>query len=68
MESYEWVRASAEARGDDLLDGGPLTAGDLSRLMLAVSEAAEHYARLYTDARERLLAAAPAGPVELPAS
>ena len=56
VESHAYLAALAEARDDDLLDGGTLSTGDLQRIMLAVSESAERYAARYVEAREREVA------------
>lgn len=55
----------ATARGDDLLDGGSLTSGDLQRMVMAVSEVGERYASMYREARERAPRLAPEAPREL---
>ncbi|MCL5108396.1 MAG: hypothetical protein M1401_05965 [Chloroflexi bacterium] len=44
----------AEARGDDLLDGGTLDPEDAQRGLLLVSEAARQYQQLYEDYLRRL--------------
>ena len=51
VESYEYLRRLAEARGDDLIDGGALPTSDLPRLMMAVSEAGERYSAVYEQVR-----------------
>ena len=57
--SLDEVKSLAEARNDDLLDGGVLPTSDLPRLMLAVSEAGERYTALYEQAQSRARATAP---------
>jgi hypothetical protein len=54
VESHAYLVALANARGDDLIDGGSLSATDLQRLVMAVSETGERYATLYQEALSRL--------------
>lgn len=63
MGDVSVVRRIAEARGDDLLDGGVLEA-DTQRLMLATHEASEVYAQHY----QRMVAALPAAPAGVEAA
>ena len=47
VESLAWVQETATARGDDLVDGGTVDAGDVQRLLMLMTEVAGEYARLY---------------------
>lgn len=60
VESRGMVRALAERRGDDLIDGGLVTSAELEAMMLAVSQASQQYAASYTEALSR----APADPLD----
>lgn len=54
VESLAWIRQIAEARGDDLLDGGTVDASDLQRLLVLVTDLAGEYAKLYSSYVERI--------------
>ena len=54
VDSLAYVRRLAEAREDDLLDGGTVDASDLQRLLVVVSDLAGEYAQLYTSHVERV--------------
>lgn len=67
MESLAEVRRLAEARNDDLLDGGVVEM-DPERLMMATHEIAQEYASRYkamVDSLPSPAEAAPTGPAEL---
>jgi|DewCreStandDraft_5_1066085.scaffolds.fasta_scaffold00111_99 hypothetical protein len=54
VESYEHLRRLAEARHDDLIDGGEVAPEQLDRLLYGAQEAAHEYAQLYQRYIERL--------------
>jgi hypothetical protein len=49
VASFEWVERLAEARSDDLLDGGRIDASDPQSMMLVTTELAAEYAALWQD-------------------
>jgi hypothetical protein len=54
VENLALVRRLAQARDDDLLDGGTVDRSDMQRLLIGVTEIAGEYGRLYTSYIERL--------------
>ncbi len=47
VESLSFLKTLAAYRGDDLIDGGSVNASEVERMLLATSEAAQDYLRLY---------------------
>jgi hypothetical protein len=69
VESLEWLERLADARQDDLLDGGTVDVSAPHRMMMTTTELAAEYAALWTDHATVLLeSSAPleAGPASLP--
>lgn len=56
VESLEWLERLAEARHDDLLDGGQVDASNPQQLIFTMTELASEYAALWTDYAARLAA------------
>lgn len=54
VESLDLIRRLAEARDDDLLDGGTVDASDVQRLLMLMTDLAGEYAGMYTTYAERL--------------
>jgi hypothetical protein len=54
VESLALVRRLAQARDDDLLDGGTVDRSDMQRLLIGMTDIAGEYGRLYTSYVERL--------------
>ena len=53
VDSRDWLERIASLRGDDLINGGPLSSQDMQRSMMAINEFVQEYARLcqrYQDA------------------
>lgn len=67
VESAAEVRRIANARGDDLVDGGAIDSGDMQRLLMTVTEIAGEYGRLYQAFAERLPVEEPEAQEALPA-
>ncbi len=61
VESVAWLRRVAEARDDDVLDGGRVTSGDPQHLLMLISDLAGEYGRLCATYAEQL---ADDGPTE----
>ena len=69
VDSLEWLERLAEARHDDLLDGGSIDPTNPQQMMVVTTELAAEYAALWTEHASRLTEApAPleAGPASLP--
>jgi hypothetical protein len=47
VESLTYVRHLAQARGDDLIDGGRVDVDNIERMLSAATDAASEYGRLY---------------------
>lgn len=54
VERFEWLEQVAQARDDDLLDGGRVDPRNLQSLILFVAEAAQRYGSAYSDWASRL--------------
>src|SRR5215212_10134374 len=59
VEGLAWVERMADARDDDLLDGGALDASDPQQMMMLASAIAGEYAALWTERAARLAREAP---------
>ena len=55
VEGTQYIRNLAEARGDDLINGGALPLGDLSYALQKVNELVQAYAKEYSDYAQRVL-------------
>jgi hypothetical protein len=60
VESLAWLRRLAEARDDDLLDGGSIDPANPQQMMMATSELAGEYASLWSERAARLVEETPA--------
>jgi hypothetical protein len=60
VESLAWLERLAEARHDDLLDGGSLDPNNPQQMMVATTELASEYASLWSQHAEHLKEALPA--------
>ena len=56
VESLAWLERLADARADDLLDGGTLDPNNPQQMMVATTEIAGEYAALWTEWAARLVA------------
>ncbi len=54
VESLAWLRRIADARDDDVLDGGRVNIADPQHLLMLVTDLAGEYGRLYTAHVEQL--------------
>lgn len=54
LDGKDWMLATAEARGDDVLFGGRVSASDIPAMMMAVAEAVHRYSHLYNSAADSL--------------
>ena len=59
VESLAWLRQLAEARDDDILEGGRVNTGDPQQLLMLVSDLAGEYGRLYTSYADQIAREAP---------